>query len=260
MARGTDPMAKRIPGMDKKQPVLAGKDLNKEYKNKDRVVRPLQHVDFELYPGEILGIVGESGSGKSTLLRMVSGIEKPDSGSVFHDGAEYTGAKPEKTGRFLQMIFQDAYGSFDPRMSMEKSLTESGTVDRDEMLRIIKEVGLSEDLLPRKPKNLSGGQCQRMSIARALLSHADILLCDEITSALDVTTQAQVINLITEVRDSENVAVMFVCHDLALVSMICDRVMVLKDGVVVEEGITADVISDPKDPYTKKLLNSVLSV
>ena len=246
--------------MENKTPVLAGKDLNKEYKSKDRVVRPLQHVDFELYPGEILGIVGESGSGKSTLLRMVSGIEKPDSGSVFHKGVEYTGAKPEKTGRFLQMIFQDAYGSFDPRMSMEKSLLEGSRAGRDEVLRIIKEVGLSEDLLKRRPKHLSGGQCQRMSIARALLSHADILLCDEITSALDVTTQAQVIKLITEVRDAENVAIMFVCHDLALVSMICDRVMVLKEGVVVEQGITPEVIRAPKDPYTKRLLSSVLSV
>ena len=246
--------------MEKKQPVLSGKDLNKEYKTKDRVVRPLQHVDFELWPGEILGIVGESGSGKSTLLRMVSGIEKPDSGSVFHYGVEYTGAKPEKTGRFLQMIFQDAYGSFDPRMSMEKSLREGNDAGRDKMLRIIREVGLSEELLPRRPKHLSGGQCQRMSIARALLSHADILLCDEVTSALDVTTQAQVIKLITEVRDAGNVAIMFVCHDLALVSMICDRVMVLKDGVVVEQGVTADVIREPKDPYTKKLLNSVLAV
>lgn len=246
--------------MKNTKPVLSGKDLNKEYKTKDRIVRPLQHVDFELYPGEILGIVGESGSGKSTLLRMVSGIVKPDSGSIFHEGVEYTGAKPEKTGEFLQMIFQDAYGSFDPRMSMEKSLREGSSAGRDEMLNIIKEVGLSEDLLPRKPKNLSGGQCQRMSIARALLSHAEILLCDEITSALDVTTQAQVINLITEVRAAENVAIMFVCHDLALVSMICDRVMVLKDGVVVEQGITADVIRDPKDPYTKKLLDSVLAV
>ena len=246
--------------MDKKQPVLSGKDLNKEYRTRDRVVRPLQHVDFELYPGEILGIVGESGSGKSTLLRMVSGIERPDSGSVLHEGTEYTGAGPEKTGRFLQMIFQDAYGSFDPRMSMDRSLREGIDAGRDEMLRIMNEVGLSEELLPRRPKHLSGGQCQRMSIARALLSHADILLCDEITSALDVTTQAQVIKLITEVRDAENVAIMFVCHDLALVSMICDRVMVLKDGVVVEQGVTSDVINDPKDPYTKRLLDSVLSV
>lgn len=244
--------------MEAKTPVLSGKDLNKEYKSKDRIVRPLQHVDFELYPGEILGIVGESGSGKSTLLRIVSGIEKPDSGSVLHDGSDYTGSRPEKTGRFLQMVFQDAYGSFDPRMSMEKSLNEGSAADRDEMLRILAEVGLSEDLLKRRPKNLSGGQCQRMSIARALMSHARILLCDEITSALDVTTQAQVIKLITDVRDAEGVAIMFVSHDLALVSMICDRVMVMKDGVVVESGETARVINDPKDPYTRRLIDSIL--
>lgn len=246
--------------MEEIRPVLSGKDLNKEYKSRDRVVRPLQHVDFELYPGEILGIVGESGSGKSTLLKMVSGIEKPDSGQVFHEGKDYTGSKPEKTGKFLQMIFQDAYGSFDPRLNMEKSLNEGSTADREEMLRILGEVGLKEDLLKRRPRHLSGGQCQRMSIARALLSHAQILLCDEITSALDVTTQAQVIKLITDVRDAEGVAIMFVSHDLALVSMICDRVMVMKDGVVVESGPTDKVISDPQDPYTKRLLNSVLSV
>ena len=244
--------------MSDQTPVLSGRDLNKEYKNKDRVVRSLQHVDFELYPGEILGIVGESGCGKSTLLRVVSGIEKPDSGRVFHDGADYTGSGPEKTGKFLQMIFQDAYGSFDPMMNMEKSLNEGSAADREEMLRILEEVGLREELLRKRPKNLSGGQCQRMSIARALLSHAKILLCDEITSALDVTTQAQVIRLITEVRDAENVAIMFVSHDLALVSMICDRVMVMKDGVIVESGPTDKVINHPEDPYTQKLLNSIL--
>ena len=246
--------------MEDRKPVLSGRDLNKEYKSKDRLVRPLQHVDFDLYPGEILGIVGESGSGKSTLLKVVSGIERPESGKLLHDGEDYTGSKPEKTGRFLQMVFQDAYGSFDPRMSMEKSLTEGISANREEMLRILGETGLDEGLLSRRPRHLSGGQCQRMSIARALLSHARILLCDEITSALDVTTQAQVIKLITEVRDAEGVAIMFVSHDLALVSMICDRVMVMKDGVVVESGPTEKVIADPQDPYTKNLINSVLSV
>lgn len=238
---------------------MTGRDLNKEYKSKNRIVRPLQHVDFELYPGEILGIVGESGSGKSTLLKIVSGIEKADSGRIFYEEKDYTGNGPEKTGKFLQMIFQDAYGSFDPRMSMEKSLQEGSAANREEMLRILGEVGLSEELLRRRPRHLSGGQCQRMSIARALMSHARILLCDEITSALDVTTQAQVIKMITEVRDAEGVAIMFVSHDLALVSMICDRVMVMKDGIVVESGTTEKVINDPQDPYTRNLINSILS-
>ena len=240
--------------------VLSGKDLNKEYIGRGRSVRPLQHVDLELKQGEILGIVGESGSGKSTLLKVISGIEKPDSGNLYYKGKEYTGSGPEKTGKFLQMIFQDAYGSFDPRMSMEKSLKEGSDADRKEILRVIGEVGLSEDLLKRRPRHLSGGQCQRMSIARALLSHAGVLLCDEITSALDVTTQAQVIRLLTEIRDMEQVSIILVSHDLALVSMICDRIMVMKDGVIVDQGETSKVISDPADAYTRQLLSSIIAV
>ena len=240
--------------------ILSGRDLNKEYTSRDRKVRPLQHVDFDLYQGEILGIVGESGSGKSTLLKVISGIEKPDSGRLYHQEKEYTGSGPEKTGRFLQMVFQDAYGSFDPKMNMEKSLKEGTGSDRKEIIRVIGEVGLSEELLSRRPRHLSGGQCQRMSIARALLSHADVLLCDEITSALDVTTQAQVIKLLMEIRDAENVSIILVSHDLALVSMICDRIMVMKDGIVVEEGKTEDVITRPSDEYTRKLLNSIIPV
>ena len=240
--------------------ILSGRDLNKEYTSRDRKVRPLQHVDFDLYQAEILGIVGESGSGKSTLLKVISGIEKPDSGRLYHQEKEYTGSGPEKTGRFLQMVFQDAYGSFDPKMNMEKSLKEGTSSDRKEIIRVIGEVGLSEELLSRRPRHLSGGQCQRMSIARALLSHADVLLCDEITSALDVTTQAQVIKLLMEIRDAENVSIILVSHDLALVSMICDRIMVMKDGIVVEEGKTEDVITRPSDEYTRKLLNSIIAV
>ena len=240
--------------------ILSGRDLNKEYTSRDRKVRPLQHVDFDLYQAEILGIVGESGSGKSTLLKVISGIEKPDSGRLYHQEKEYTGSGPEKTGRFLQMVFQDAYGSFDPKMNMEKSLKEGTGSDRKEIIRVIGEVGLSEELLSRRPRHLSGGQCQRMSIARALLSHADVLLCDEITSALDVTTQAQVIKLLMEIRDAENVSIIIVSHDLALVSMICDRIMVMKDGIVVEEGKSEDVITRPSDEYTRKLLNSIIAV
>ena len=191
---------------------------------------------------------------------MISGIEKPDSGRLYHQEKEYTGSGPEKTGRFLQMVFQDAYGSFDPKMNMEKSLKEGTGSDRKEIIRVIGEVGLSEELLSRRPRHLSGGQCQRMSIARALLSHADVLLCDEITSALDVTTQAQVIKLLMEIRDAENVSIILVSHDLALVSMICDRIMVMKDGIVVEEGKTEDVITRPSDEYTRKLLNSIIPV
>ena len=238
--------------------ILSGRDLNKEYTSRDRKVRPLQHVDFDLYQAEILGIVGESGSGKSTLLKVISGIEKPDSGRLYHQEKEYTGSGPEKTGRFLQMVFQDAYGSFDPKMNMEKSLKEGTGSDRKEIIRVIGEVGLSEELLSHRAKGASGSTV--FCGARALLSHADVLLCDEITSALDVTTQAQVIKLLIEIRDAENVSIILVSHDLALVSMICDRIMVMKDGIVVEEGKTEDVITRPSDEYTRKLLNSIIAV
>lgn len=243
--------------------ILSGRDLNKTYTDYSRgakhCVRPLQHVDFDLFRGEILGVVGESGSGKSTLLNVISGLEKAEGGSLLYKGSEYTGSGPEKTGRFLQMVFQDAYGSFDPRMTIERSLSEAPGAEQKEIRRIIREVGLDEELLKRKPRRLSGGQCQRMSIARALASHAEVLLCDEITSALDVTTQAQVIKIITELRDSEGVSVIFVSHDLALVSMICDRIMVMKDGVVVETGKTEDVITKPKHEYTERLLESIIT-
>ncbi|MBR5337957.1 MAG: ATP-binding cassette domain-containing protein [Lachnospiraceae bacterium] len=246
--------------MNDREIVLSGKELHKSFGPKENRRHILKGVSFELYSGEILGIVGESGSGKSTLLKLICGIEKPDSGELIHRGKEYTGIGPEKTGKFLQMIFQDAYGSFDPRMSMEKSLKEGVGVSEEEMVKVIEEVGLTKDLLSRRPRHLSGGQCQRMSVARALLGQADILMCDEVTSALDVTSQAQVVKMIEDVRNKEDVSILFVSHDLALVSNLCDRVMVIKEGEVVDYGETKTVINNPTSEYTKKLLDSVIDI
>ena len=158
----------------------------------------------------------------------------------------------------MQIVFQNAKSSFDPRMTMEKSILESGRKgkDRSKMLELIKTVGLEEELLKRKPASLSGGQCQRMSIARALYSEAEILLCDEITSALDVTTQAQVVELLQKLKGNGGFSAIFVSHDIALVSMICDRVMVMKDGKCVEQGEVCKVIGNPENDYTKELLDS----
>ncbi|MCR5099567.1 MAG: ATP-binding cassette domain-containing protein [Lachnospiraceae bacterium] len=239
-------------------PVLQGIELKKTYRSKDRTVEALKGVSFGVMPGEIFGIVGESGSGKSTLLRMISGIEHPDSGRLLHNGIDYTGSTPGQTGRFLQVIFQDAYGSFDPHLTMRKSLMECSNATMSEAELMIKKVGLDVELLDRRPKLLSGGQCQRMAIARALLTHGDILLCDEITSALDVTTQAQVVELITDLNSTEDVAIVFVSHDIALVSNICNRIMVLNNGDVVDEGITSEVIAHPTHEYTKRLLDAVI--
>ena len=240
------------------KPVLEGVAISKSYTGKGRRMQALSSVDFRLEKGEILGIVGESGSGKSTLLRVISGIEKPDSGRLYHDGAEYTGASCAQTGRFMQMVFQDAVRSFDPRMPLRHSLSETGARSEEEIFAMIEKVGLQPELLTRRPGRLSGGQCQRMSIARALLAQVKILLCDEITSALDVTTQAQVIRLLKELRETEELSVIFVSHDLALVSSLCDRIMVIQRGVCVEEGTTAQVIGTPRHSYTKELLASVM--
>jgi peptide/nickel transport system ATP-binding protein len=239
--------------------VLEGKNLNKCYVDKGRKLQALKGVDFQLKEGEILGIVGESGSGKSTLLRHVSCLERPDEGTLSYRGEEYTGKSPAFAGKFLQMIFQDAQMSCDPRMKMKKAVVEASCgCNHDKLLEILKAVGLDESLLEKKAGNMSGGQCQRMSIARALCSDVKILLCDEITSALDVTTQAQVVALLQKIRESEGLSIIFVSHDLALVSMLCDRIMVMKNGECVEEGETSKVLGNPQHEYTKELLDNLI--
>lgn len=240
--------------------ILQGIEIDKTYKKKDRHVHALDHVSFELREGEILGIVGESGSGKSTLLKMITGMERPDSGQLLYRGEDYTKKSLRHNGSFLQMVFQDAYGSFDPRMSMMACLKESANYTEAEIVEAIKKVGLEEHLLKRKAKHLSGGQCQRMAISRALLRQVPILLCDEITSALDVTTQKQVISLLSQLNEREKLSMIFVSHDIALVSNLCDRIMIMKQGCCVEAGETHQVIATPQHAYTKQLLSSLMEV
>ena len=240
--------------------LLEGNHLSKKFTDKEKETYALKDVSFTLNEGEVLGIVGESGSGKSTLLKVISGIIQPDEGKLFYRGNEYTKKTPRQTGEFLQYIFQNPVGSFDPKLSVEKSLIEGGRglKDKKKIYKIMDEVGLERDLLKRRPAELSGGQCQRMSIARALYSRVGILLCDEITSALDVSTQAQITALLQRLKSTQGLSLIFVSHDIALVRMLCDRVMVMKDGSVVEQGITPDVIRDPKEDYTKLLIDSAI--
>ena len=283
--------------------LLEGKNLTKSYKNRARETDALRDISFYLNEKEFLGIVGESGSGKSTLLRLIAGLERPDSGVLTYRGGEYQHRKPGYAGQFLQMIFQDAYGSFDPRLRMgdqmeevrrkkcrniasdsgrfaetltensgkpgasaelrvlpedTESLTEnSGKKGASAELReLLKETLLDEGLLKKRPRELSGGQCQRMSIVRALYSGAEIILCDEMTSALDVTAQAQIVRIFGRLREMRSFSSIIVSHDIALVYAMCDRIMVMKDGHIVEEGKTSEVIRNPKDEYTKQLIMS----
>ena len=239
-------------------------DVHKNYKVRGNEVQALKGVDLTLYKGEILGVVGESGSGKTTILRQASGMETPEAGEVRLDG------------RF-QYIFQDAYASFDPRMTIRQSLYENmrnAAQRRSEkvlrgrqiaeydqkILPILESVRLSGELLDRFPSRLSGGQCQRMAIARGLLADPEVLFCDEITSALDVTAQREVVELLVELREALDLSIVFVSHDLALVHSFCDRILVLQGGSVVECGKASDVILHAEHPYTKQLLDSVLTV
>ena len=243
---------------------VALSDVHKTYRVRGNEVQALKGVDLALYKGEILGVVGESGSGKSTILRQVCGMETPEIGEV------------RLKGNF-QYIFQDAYASFDPRMTIRQSRYESirnaakrdgkpsqrgsRVPEYDERIgSYLAQVGLSEDLLDRYPSRLSGGQCQRMAIARALVADPDVLLCDEITSALDVTAQREVVELLCRLHDELSLSIIFVSHDLALVHSFCDRILVLKSGEVVTCGAAKDVIQHTEEPYTKQLLDSVLTV
>ena len=247
-------------------PVVEVQDAVKVYKKHRKEFRALDGVSLHVQKGEILGIVGESGSGKSTILKHIICLEKLTSGKLFLNGDEYTGSKPRHICRHMQMIFQDAVGSFDPQMKISKAFKEIypliGHCDdkQSHVEEIVKNVGLMPELMEKYPNQLSGGQCQRMAIAKALSINPEVLLCDEITSALDVSVQAQIIRLLHELKAHLGLTMIFVSHDLALVSSICDRIMVLKNGKCVEEGNTRQIIEDPREEYTKNLLGSVLRI
>ncbi len=245
--------------------ILEGRNLCKRYRRRGVSVDALSDVSFTLEAGEILGIVGESGSGKSTLLRQISGLETPDSGTLLLDGAPLPAKRTKENYRTIQMIFQDAVGSFQPRRKISASIREtvrnlSVAYEEPDWQALCAMVQLPLELAERYPRDLSGGQCQRFAIARAMAVHPRILLCDEITSALDVSSQAQILRLLADLHTEKGMSVLFVSHDLAVVRSLCDRVMVMYDGRLVEEGAVADVIQNPQKDYTKKLISSVLEV
>lgn len=252
--------------MENEVPVIEVKDAVRVYKKNRKEFKALDGVSLHVNKGEILGIVGESGSGKSTMLKHIICLEKLTSGQLYLNGKDYTGSKPRNICKHMQMIFQDATGSFDPQMRLKKVFKEiypliTHCENKEEHIsKIIENVGLSPDLLNKYPGQLSGGQCQRMAIAKAVAVGPDVLLCDEITNALDVSVQAQIVRLLSELRAHTGITMIFVSHDLALVSSICDRIMVFKDGRCVEEGDSRTLITSPAEEYTKNLLSSVLTV
>ena len=210
----------------------------------------LHDVTFDVRHGEILGLVGESGTGKSTLSRAVLGMIKPDQGSITH----YT-KRP-------QMIFQDPYSSLNPAYTvgwiMEEPLRIYGKYDGPERKRRVREmlsrVELPEEVLTARPAELSGGQRQRVSIATALIQRPRFLIADEPVSALDVTIQAQILQLLKNLRDELDLSYLFISHDLNVVYQLCDRVLVMKQGRIVEQGTVDDIFDHPREEYTRQLL------
>lgn len=231
-------------------------------------VRAVDDVSFDIEPGETVGLVGESGCGKSTLGRAVVRLVEPTEGSVRFDGRKITElSKRELRGqrRQFQMIFQDPIGSLNPRLTVRQILSEPldihrlkmGREEREERIAwLLKEVGLHPDHAARYPHEFSGGQRQRIGIARALAVEPRLIVCDEPVSALDVSIQAQIINLLQELQQELGLAYLFIAHDLAVVEHISRRVLVMYLGKVVESGSSRQVIQQPKHPYTQALISA----
>ncbi len=230
-------------------------------------VKAVDDVSLTIAEGETLGLVGESGCGKTTLGRAVLGLEKVHSGQVLFEGHDFT-AMPESRRRqfrrHCQMIFQDPYASLNPRMTAMELVTEGlkhhgllkDETPHDAAVRLMREVGLDEESMYRYPHEFSGGQRQRISIARAISLKPSLVICDEPVSALDVSVQAQVINLLMDLRARHNLSYMFISHDLSVVRHISQRVAVMYLGHIVETGTVEQVMEDPIHPYTKALLSS----
>lgn len=230
----------------------------------------VEEVSFSLMPGESLGVVGESGSGKTTVARMVVGLETVTRGTVRACGVDRTRAarsasERRRRGREVQMVFQDPYQSLDPRQTAGAAIAEvlrhHGPASPRDRSREVGEladlVGLDDHQVKSRPQNLSGGQCQRVAIARALAAKPRIVILDESVSALDVSIQAQVLNTLADIRERTSVAYLFISHDLAVVRQVTDRIVVMKEGTIVESGSTATILDDPTHPYTRLLRESV---
>jgi peptide/nickel transport system ATP-binding protein len=232
-----------------------------------RTVHAVDAVSFDIRRGEVLGLVGESGCGKSTLGRVIAGIHPPSQGRALIDGLAVMGAgrKPLKTTTRIQMVFQDPFASLDPRVRIGETIAEGpiahGIIAKAEaaayVARWLKAVGLPTEAATRFPHQFSGGQRQRVAIARALAMKPDVLVCDEPVASLDVSIQAQIINLFLKLRRELDVTMLFISHDLGVVRHITDRVAIMYLGRIVEIGRTADIFAHPRHPYTRALLDSV---
>jgi peptide/nickel transport system ATP-binding protein len=235
---------------------------------REEVVHAVDHVDFSIEPGEVVGLVGESGCGKSTVGRMVAGILPPTEGKILFKGTDVSGmdnADSKTAALQIQMIFQDPFASLNPRMRVQDIIGEApiihGIIKRAETAAYVEDVmlrvGLDPEYRRRYPHQFSGGQRQRIGIARALAVKPEFLVCDEAIAALDVSIQAQVLNLFIDLREDLNLTYLFISHDLGVVEHISDRVIIMYLGRIIEMAPTEELFKSPNHPYTKALLNEV---
>jgi peptide/nickel transport system ATP-binding protein len=246
-------------------PLLAAHGLTKHFGHAPKLVRAVEDVSFDIAPGEVLGLVGESGSGKSTIGRLVLRLIEPTTGRIAFAGQDIAGL-PERRLRFLrreaQMVFQDPYASLNPRLRVRDIIGEAlsahglakGAARRERIGALLEMVGLAADHMTRFPHEFSGGQRQRIGIARALAVEPKLIVADEPVSALDVSVQAQVLNLLQDLRRRLGLAMLFISHDLDVVELMCDRIAVLYLGRIMEIGRASDICSRPRHPYTRALM------
>ena len=254
---------------DEKKIVLKTNILSKYYISNNlfkptKTVKALNSVSIDLKEKETLGLVGESGCGKSTLAKTIIGLEKKTKGSIFIHGREISTFSKSELSSYIQMIFQDPYNSLNPRKKAWEIVSDpmrvKGKFTAIELKRkateLIERVGLRPELSERYPHMFSGGQRQRLGIARALITNPKIIICDEPVSALDVSVQAQVINLLKELQNDLNLSYLFISHDLSVVKYIADKLAVMYLGKIVEQGKTSDIFQNPLHPYTRALISS----
>lgn len=254
------------------QPLLEVRGLTKRFTSHGssgkKITRAVDDVSFDIMPGETFGLVGESGCGKSTTGRSLLRLIEPDSGTVRYEGRDLV-TMPRRelhsTRRQIQMVFQDPFSSLNPRRRIGAILEEALQIQfhlrksdrRERVLKILDKVGFSEEYYYRFPHEMSGGQRQRIGVARALIVDPKLIICDEPVSALDVSIQSQILNMLDDLQAELGLSYLFISHDLSVVRHISDRIAVMKDGQIVEQGPTDAIFSNPQHAYTQQLLNAI---